>query len=235
MNPRRGIMIASVAACLVAVVLVWGQQCQLDGLRQQKRNLASRAPAPAYPPPLADRGAATETAPTTPSEYTPSLELLRLRNKTTQLRSRLSELDGVHGENERLRQQLATAATNAAAKTVLPPGYLLKSAAKFSGYDTPEHSLQTMLWAVRNRDFTNLLMVFTPEAARKLDQQIQQSGKSPEEFLNAMNLPGIRIVGRENKADGTADLKVEVAPGMSAQPTHFHFRLIDGDWKLVLR
>jgi hypothetical protein len=33
------------------------------------------------------------------------------------------------------------------------------------GYNTPEDTLQSLLWAVQNRDLTNLLQAFTLNAA----------------------------------------------------------------------
>lgn len=229
MNLRRIIIFVSVAACLAALALVLIRQRQIADLRTQRQDLMSQAPLTLDTLSEANSNNATGTMAQPRPSYAPSLELLRLRGEVTRLENRKRELANSRMENERLRLQIAARGTNTPAGLALPPDYLRKSEAQFAGYDTPEHTLQTMLWAVRNRDFTNLLAVFTPEVARELEHQIQRSGKSAGEFLDASwNFPFLRVAGRNNKSDGTVELKI--APGMSDQP--IRFRIINGEWKM---
>ena len=100
--------------------------------------------------------------------------MLRLRNEVHQLTGRQRELAGERDENERLHAQVAARATNAPAADGLPPGYILRSKAQFLGYSTPEDTIQSVLWAMQNRDFTNLLQAMTPESAKKLQAQVQR-------------------------------------------------------------
>jgi len=83
--------------------------------------------------------------------------LLRLRNEVSRLTGRKRELTGALTENESLRAQLARRATNSPAGTGLPAGYIRKNQAKMAGYNTPEDTIQSLLWALNNRDFPNLL------------------------------------------------------------------------------
>jgi hypothetical protein len=159
----------------------------------------------------------------------PSPELLRLRNQVSLLSRRQRELAGVAAENERLRAGMVGGRTNAA--TALPPGYLRKSEARFAGYATPEDTLQTALWAMQNRDFTNLMASFTPGIAREMQKGMEQTGQTAEEFFKGWEmLPGLNVVSRNPTTNGLIELKVEMVPGQDSLP--FRFRQLNGEWKI---
>ena len=46
----------------------------------------------------------------------------------------------------------------------LPPGYIRKSEARMVGYSTPDDTLQSFLWAIQNRDLTNVLQALAPDS-----------------------------------------------------------------------
>jgi hypothetical protein len=156
--------------------------------------------------------------------------LLRLRNQVSQLTRRERELASVQSENQRLQTQVAVARTN---KTQLPASYIRKSEARNLGYGTPETTLETFLWAVRNRDFSAVLACQTPEAADKFKQQIEQGGRSAEKFFeSAESFPGINVVDRTAKSDNLIEFKVEVLPGSGTDTAIMTFRRVNGEWKL---
>lgn len=214
----------SVLLTLVCAAALWGvfaQRRQLADLRAEQQQLLADASAEASHP-------ASATPVTGVSSN--SLELLRLRSEVTQLGQRKQALAGVTNENERLRAQLESARTNRAnpaGGAVLPADYVRTSQAEFKGYATPEDTLQSLTWALRNRDFTNLLQAFTPEIQTKL----LESGQSQEQLLQAAKEhPGFRVTGREQAPDGSVTLQVEDVPGTPA--TSVRFRSIGGQWKL---
>ena len=101
------------------------------------------------------------------------------------------------------------------------------------GYNTPDDTLQSLLWAVQNHDLTNLLQAFTPERAEELRARAGESQRSTEDFFRqAAGLVGMRILGRKHDAnEGSVALGVEVVPGEAILP--ITFRQINGQWKIA--
>jgi hypothetical protein len=218
--------------CLTTLWAVWGQRNQLAGLRAEQQQLlaqqASNSPASLT---TADTGAALSGTPPPTLVVTP--ELLRLRSEVTRLTERRRELEGVRADNERLLAQLASRGTNGPGGFQLPPGYVRKSEARMVGYNTPDDTLQSLLWATRNHDLTNILQAFTPERAEQLQANARQSDHSTEDFFrDSAAFVGMWVVGRKQNADdGSVDIEVEVMPGMPHES--FSFRQINGQWKIA--
>ena len=212
---------------------VWGQRSELAGLRAEQQqlvaHLAARAEGPASPA-TAEPSAAGATTPPTNLAVTP--ELLRLRSEVTQLTERRRELAGVRAENERLRAELASRTTNGAAGFRFPTGYVRKSDARMVGYNTPDDTLQSLLWAVRNQDLTNVLQAFAPQKAKALQVEFGQSGQSIEDYFHKTGgFFGVRIVDRSQVVnDGSLLVQVELVPGMPGP--QIVFRQINGQWKI---
>jgi hypothetical protein len=153
-------------------------------------------------------------------------ELLQLRNEANRLARRKQELNAARGENERLKQQLATSRTN---RGGLPPGFLRKSEARMMGYQTPEATLQTFLWAMHGRNLTNLLETLTPEAVARINKPYAH--RPPEEiFEGSEALVGLGVIESERMADGLMRLKLQLTPELP--PANLTFRLIGNEWKM---
>jgi hypothetical protein len=218
--------------CLTTLWAVWGQRNQLAGLRAEQQQLlaqqASNSPASLT---TADAEAALSGTPPPTLVVTP--ELLRLRSEVTRLTERRRELEGVRADNERLLAQLASRATNGPGGFQLPPGYVRKSEARMVGYNSPDDTLQSLLWAARNHDLTNILQAFTPERAEEIRAQAGESRESIEDFFSKSTaLVGMRVVKRDQAAsDGSVAVEVEVMPDMP--PAQISFRQIDGQWKIA--
>jgi hypothetical protein len=169
MNPRSlfiGIFSVVGLATVTGVVI---QKQQLASLRSEQQAVLAQLGTPSdatsevsAPPPKAEL----------PSPTAPSLELLRLRSEVARLTERRRELSSIRTENEHLRVQVAASRTNVAAANALPPDYMRKSEARFVGYNTPADTIQSLLWAVQNRDLTNMMEAFTPEMSQQLRQEV---------------------------------------------------------------
>ena len=165
-----------VVLCAATLWGVWDQRSQLAGLRAEQQQLAAQLAARqgnAEPAAAPETGGAGSAAPPAALAATP--ELLRLRSEVTRLTERRRELAGVRAENERLRAQLASRGTNGPGGFQLPPGYMRKRDARMVGFNTPDDTLQTLLWAVQNHDLTNVLQAFTPEQAEEIRAQAGES------------------------------------------------------------
>lgn len=235
MNRRLLLSGFLVLVCLVATLWgVWDQRTQLASLRAEQQRLIAQMAS------RADRSASPGTAVVAdarPAPPPPTLavtpELLRLRSEVTRLTERRRELAGARAENERLRAELAGRSTNGPAGFQLPPGYVRRSEARMVGYNTPDDTLQSLLWAIQNRDLTNALQAFAPERAENLRAKAGESPESIEDFFSeAAGLVGVRIVGREQDAsDGSITVQVEVVPGESGP--RITFRQINGQWRIA--
>jgi hypothetical protein len=207
------------------------QRQQIKAMRAEQQQLAAEAESAAQTESSASRR--TQSA---ALQSGPPIELLELRGEVTRLKSRQRELAAARAENEQLQAQLAAKRTNAAAATpTLPPGYILKSKAQWRGFNTPEDTLQSFLWAANSRDLTNLMQTMTPEMAQQILLETQRSGRSMEDFFKgAEALPGMRILSRTQEAADRVLLQVEMIPGMD-KPEPMRLRLINGQWKMEMR
>jgi hypothetical protein len=225
MKPRFLVSSLLTLACLA---MFWGllaQRLQLVGLRAEQHRV------PDARPNQIETSTNAPTNDTAPEISAPALtvtpELLRLRSEVTRLTERRRELVSVATENQRLLAQLASRGSNGGAGMKPPPGYVRKSEAQFVGYATPENTLQSFLWALRNHDLTNFSQALAPDVAQEL-----QSGRSPEAFFDQANgLVGLGIVGRRELDDGTVETEVEMIPGLPRE--HIRFRQINGQWKIA--
>jgi hypothetical protein len=214
-----------VVVCLVTLWGVWGQRSQLAGLRAEQQQLLAQVTA------RADGAASPGTAAPPALVVTP--ELLRLRNEVTRLTERRHELAGERSENEQLRAQLASRATNGAGGNQPPAGYMRKSEARMVGYNSPDDTLQSLLWAVQNHDLTNVLQAFAPDIAAEIRARLGESPQALEDLWGkSAMLVGMRIVSRvPDPSDGSMAVDLEMVPGESGP--HTTFRLINGQWKLA--
>jgi len=231
MNRRVLLIGFLLVVCLTTLWGVWAQRNQLADLRAEQQQLlaqqASNSPASLT---TADAEAALSGTPPPTLVVTP--ELLRLRSEVTRLTERRRELEGVRADNERLLAQLASRPTNGPGGFQVPPGYVRRSEARMVGYNTPEDTLQTFLWALQSRDPTNVLQALAPDAADMLHERLGATPESAQAFQKDTALIlGARVVKREeNASDGSVGLEIEIIPGVSGP--QIGFRQINGQWKI---
>ena len=222
-----------VVVCLTTLWGVWCQRSQLAGLRAEQQQLLAQQAARAdksVSPRTAEVTGVSSGAPQPALVVTP--ELLRLRNEVTRLTERQRELAGVRVENERLRAQLGSRGTNGPGAFQLPPGYLRKSEARLVGYNSPDDTIQSMLWSIQNHDMTNLLQALAPDQADQLRERLAQGKRSSEDFFgDAGTVPGMAILRRKQLPDGSVELEVEMAPGLNPDP--IRMQQFGGQWKIT--
>jgi hypothetical protein len=234
MTSRSIISVGFVALCGAALWGILNQGRQVSELRAEEQRLDSARLATSAPPaePVATRA---------PTPEVPR-ELLQLRAEVAQLSQEQRGLAGARTENDRLRLQLEERRTNSVARK--GAAYIRASDAKWLGYNAPEDTLQSMFWAAQNRNLQKFLEGVTPEAAEDLKSLFKESDNSEEaarKFFEQGGFPSaFRIIGREQAADGTVELTVQVLkpksstePGVemdSAEPVRFE--QIAGQWKM---
>jgi hypothetical protein len=214
--------------CLAALAAAIIQGRQLSDLRVEQRRLVAQFGGPeasglAAPPPGPASGGPA-TGPVSP-------ELLRLRSEVNRLGALQRQLAPARAENERLRLQLAAAGTNNAPGQALASGYLRRADATMAGYDTPEDTLQSLLWALDHKDSLRVLEAFTPTAVEQFQAQTRPD-RGTEDFLQYMQtFMGMGIVRKDQLPDGSVQVSV-LAPGLPE--SYFRLQSIDGQWKIAL-
>jgi hypothetical protein len=218
---------------VVCLATLWGVCCQrgqLAGLRAEQQQLVAQLAARAETP--ASRVAAAFSgngAATPPTNLAVTPELLRLRSEVTRLTERRRELASARAENERLRAELAGRGTNAGAGRWLSTGFVRRSEARMVGYNSPEDTLQSLLWAVRNQDMTNALQAFAPAMADELRSEFTEHGRSMSDYFTGFI--GVRVTEQSTIVkDGSRWVQVELVPGMAGQ--NLHFIQTNGQWKI---
>ena len=217
MKTRPFLIGLSLAACVAMLSAVALQRRQLLNLRgkQHQKLVDATAPAEAVLPPQIA------------SSPSVSREVLQLRNQVGQLRRRRDELLPVRAEHERLVLELAARGTNASG---LPPNFIRKSEARLVGYNSPEATLQSFLYAIRNRDLASFFQAFTPEGVSRLKSQGLESPDRVEKiFDETRDFIGLSILDEKREQD-LISANVQILPGLPSTP--ILFRLVNGQWKM---
>ena len=217
MKPRPFLIGLSLTASVAMLGAVAIQRLHVLDLRaeQQQKLADATAPAEALPPPQVA------------SYPSVSREVLQLRNQVGQLRRRRDELLPVRAEHDRLVLELAARGTNASG---LPRNFIRKSEARLVGYSSPEATLQSFLYAIRNRDLTNFFQAFTPEGVSRLKSQGLESPDRLEKlFDDSQDLIGLSILDQKRQQD-LISANVQILPGVP--PTPILFRLVNSQWKM---
>jgi len=213
------VLLIAAGVALLAGVLV--QERQLTTLRGEQLRLIGQLSGNSEP------SASAIELTVRPSNREAPFELLQLRNELNRLNRRKAELAAMRVENERLNQQLAASRTN---RGGLPPGYLRKSEARMVGYQTPEATLQTFLWAMQSRNLTNFLETLTPESVAQINKPFAH--RAPEQiFEGSEALIGFGVLERDPLPDGSMRLKLQIMPDLP--PANVIFRLIGNEWKMT--
>jgi hypothetical protein len=127
-------------------------------------------------------------------------ELADLRRQVETLRNRTNEIAGLQGEIDRLRSLLSTAANSAEDGTVpdVPASDIYpRDSWMFSGYDTPENTIQSIMWAVSEGDQDTYAAGVTPDLGSQLQSEFDDGSFVSDGPLEMADVTGYRIVDRD--------------------------------------
>jgi hypothetical protein len=216
---------ALTALALAGMFAVLDQHRVLVSLRDRQRVLLARASTAGAP---LDRDA--PVIPADASSAPPETDILKARNEVNQLMRRKKELAAVTVENARLRSQLTMGGPNP--PSGLSGRFVRRSEARMMGCASPDHALETFLWAVQNQNTQALFEVMSPEAARQLSAQSPVSDNPVQFFKEAEGLIGLRVLGRKQLDDGSVELSVTMPP--EDKPQSIRFQQFGNQWKMDL-
>src|SRR5436190_2449224 len=224
MTSRSIITVGFVVLCGVALWGVLADERQVSQLQAEQKRLESAQPT--------TNAAAADTIASPPTEV--PRELLQLRAEVARLSQQHRELAGSRPEHEKLQLQLENRRTNSIAAKAASAGYMRMSEVKWLGCNTPEETLQSAFWAMRNHDLEKYLETLRPDVAKELADSLRAESHSADEYFKDKQLPPVfRIVGRQQIDEGVIDLEVEIAPDV---PTiTFDIRREGEQWKLGSR
>ncbi len=127
-------------------------------------------------------------------------ELADLRRQVEALRQRTNEIAGLQGEIDRLRNILSTAANaveDGTAPDVPASDVYPRDAWMFAGYDTPENTIESIMWAVSEGDSDTYAAGVTPELGSELQSEFDDGSFVNDGPLEMGDVTGYRIVDRE--------------------------------------
>lgn len=224
MNTRPVICSLWGIACVAALWGVATQRVQLASLRAEQRQLQAQSGRTETVNRLLSKANVPGPSSEPATRHPVSLELLRLRGQVAPLKARLRELAPLRMENEMLRTQAASHATNASP-------FLYSFQARLVGYGRPADTLQSFQWAVEHRDLTNLLQAFVPVRAQQISDGIQQyRGAAESYFQFNEGFLGMGIVTLTPVAQDEVVALVQTSPDHDPRPVRF--KRVEGDWKI---
>src|ERR1041384_1481429 len=150
-------------------------------------------------------------------------DLLKLRNEVGQLRKQKQDLDRLRLENQKLAKELSEPKANPRSAASL----FRKEALFNAGHGTPETTLVTLLWAMRESNLDALRNCFTPDLSARFKEQ------TDEDLANLCrqtmrDLSSFELIGRTNVTADEALLGVKTAHEESLVP----MVRVGGLWKL---
>ncbi len=173
-------------------------------------------------------------------------ELLKLRHEARALRAGTNEIARLQEENRRLKAASTNSPPESPAPTIVvttgdAEEFIPKESWTFAGYATPEATLQSWMWSLREGDLNAFLESLGAEGYAKFQSQLQQSNKSEEDLSadlkrQAEGFAGFQILDQNPTADDSITLLVRMpagdgSPGVNIRH-RFLFTRVGNEWKM---
>jgi hypothetical protein len=164
-------------------------------------------------------------------------DLLRLRNEVNQLRDARATFEKVSAENQRLQEQVRTAAKSNAKQAPMQPILIRVESLYDRGLSTPENAVQTILWAERSGNVGELSRCVTPKRwAQIYDSVPEQDRQRVIDNLrhNLDQIISIEIVARRDLDATTVQLGIRAHRRDDPKSDMGMFTLVleRGEWKM---
>jgi hypothetical protein len=228
----RKVILSLVTLVCVAAALVW-QRNVVAGLRVKNQELhAIKAEAERLA--TENQDLPTLRASSNRSVDTAGNELLRLRGEVRQLRAQQPQIDRLRTENEGLAAAIGGGVAQPQ-KFSETKGFMAKESWSNAGFATPEATLQTFLWAIREGDVVSLAECVSPQARqymRRLNEpgNEEERDRTLEEFRRMIQGAGIRIADQKATADGRVTAGIQAVAGGAI--LKLQLRRHGTEWKL---
>jgi hypothetical protein len=161
-------------------------------------------------------------------------ELHKLRNEVRQLREQAKGLAQVQSENQRLKATVA-ARTNTPPGVAAPQTLTTLDQVAYLGLDTPEATLQSFLWAVRQEDVRVFRNCLTPERQKEIESVGEEQIRTKMREMKSQ-FKGFQIAAKKEISANEVQLGLQFSvENQPEQPKMaFPFKRINYEWKLDL-
>lgn len=164
---------------------------------------------------------------------TETRDLHKLRNEVRQLREQVKGLAQVRNENQRLRISASRTNTATTSAAVQPPVTL--DQVSFMGMETPEATLQSFLWAVRQEDIQTFRNCLTPERqaemASRSEDMIREYVKGLKSQMNGLRIAARKDVSADEVQLGLLIYAENLEPHAESKAA-LSFKRIGNQWRL---
>ncbi len=163
-------------------------------------------------------------------------DLARLRNEIGQLRTEQNEWANVRAENERLADAKRTGAP---VPREVPPGFISREQLRNAGYETPESTVETFFWAMREGNYEAVMQSFAlgnRERANFENLSPENRAKEASDFKQRISqrmmqqFNDFSVAGREDISADTVVLHVRSS--VSTNTLQHRLKRVGQEWKL---
>ena len=161
-------------------------------------------------------------------------ELLRLRGEVRQLRAQQPQIDRLRAENEGLAAAIRGGVAQSQKFSEME-GFMAKDSWSKAGFATPDATLQTFFWAIREGDVASLAECMSPRSAqhlRRLNEpgNEQERDRTLEDFRKLISGLGLRVADQQSTAADRATAGIQAAAGGAI--IKLQLRRYGTEWKL---
>jgi hypothetical protein len=227
---KRFTVILAILSLLGTGSVLW-QRHALSDLRASKRTVGFQSPDAAID---SKQFAALESEVAALKNETK--DLARLRNEVGQLRTKQNELVNARAENERLLDAKRTGAT---LPREVPPGFISREQLRNAGYETPENTVQTFFWAMREGSYEIAMQSFAPENRDRAyfeNLSPENRAKEANNFKREISQPMMQqfndysVARREDISEDVVVLHVRSS--VSTNTLQHRLKRVGQEWKL---
>jgi len=161
-------------------------------------------------------------------------ELYKLRNEVRQLREQKPEWDRLRADNQRLRAR-AESVGKATSRAPETPVLIAREQLTDAGLGSPEATLRTLFWAMREGNSDRLRRCFSDDALKQGNGQPIEKLQAGAAVLMAQ-VKGVRVVARKVVSTDQIKLGIQISLEGETDPHEVAFPLkrVGGDWKIEL-
>jgi len=159
-------------------------------------------------------------------------DIHKLRNEVRQLREQAKALAPVQSENQRLKATVA-ARTNSGASVAAPQPLITLDQVAYFGVDTPESTLQSFFWAVRQENVQVFRNCLTLERQKEMESLSEEQIRAKMKEMKSQ-FKGFQIAAKKEISADEVQLGLQVyLENQQEQPkTALTFKRIHYEWKL---
>ena len=164
-----------------------------------------------------------------------NLELLKLRNEVRQLRAQAAEPDRLRGENQALTAAIASLVQGKVPRLADMDGYVAKESWSNAGFASPEATLQSFFWAVREGQLQQIAECLSPADKKGFEEGFKNKPPADvtAELAGLTRMGGYRIADRTVVAGDDESVVLAVQAAASGAALKMTLKRFGSEWKIT--